>query len=1055
VISPAQLHDAALAALGGSDLTGLTFTGAGFDACLGQAWAIEEGWARWELTGYRRVINYDSGSSRHTAQRRAGLDPQKIGGCGAQPNARPAAQNGFIDTSSIWNDQLVIWLTPHGFLRLVAANSTVIERDGDLWRATLHPTRNGVTYTMIGRFDENHQLRSITTWVDDSVFGDMEVLAEFGDYRDFGALWFPATLSVKEGGSPTFYLAVESAVPSTQAVQNDLPRRNGAAPAAVAPLFSEIGPGVFVFYGGYQSVAVTFDDYAVVIDGLQSDARVHELLALVKQAIPGKPIRYVVSTHSHFDHASGLRQFAAEGATILTHQMNVAFFQRVLSRPRTLRGAAATEPAVVAVKVQGVTDRFEISDSAGQVLRLYALPPNAHAADMLIAYLPGTGTLVEADLLQPWINPAFAGDGGGPHPFLVQLATDLDRLGIEYEQFVPIHAPPNPPTMDRQALYLTGAELFERACAACHGGNGRGGQIAPSLLPRVASEEDVGLLAFLRTGNPERGMPPAALADTELPQLIAHLRFLVATADEVETAVVSAERRPRNRVVENFRPLDEKNLLDPDPADWLGFSRQPDAQNFSPLNQITTSNVRALGLAWARGLPNALRDAIPLVHNGVMYLATSESNVMALDATTGDLIWEYRRVDADTSIGEPGRAKTLLLLDDLLYFMAPDSTLVALEAASGEARSGTLDPDNEKLKPYYPYLAGDTTNQNLNQEHRLTTAGNLTFEGGSEGDGERYYRAKDTGSGARLWQTTLSGPILGGNITYAAQGRQYVTVSVGVSTGEAALYVFALPVAQAAFAPVAAPKTAGVSIGHAHFVVPDTARQAAIWQSLGAEPVAVEEIAVGEMAVGEIEILQLPGISLWFSPGEARLASPQTSANHLGFSVRDYAEYKAKLQENGATFFYDSADNGQILADLPGGIRVEILVDKNQSQAIVFHHLHVAAHDTVALRDWYMRVFGAEAGERRGLPSALLPQGRIDMLGINGSAPQPSHDGAFDHIGFEVADLAAFAQTLEEQGLRVDVEPSRGNALGLTRVFLTDPAGTSIEVSTGLSNVEH
>jgi glyoxylase-like metal-dependent hydrolase (beta-lactamase superfamily II) len=447
----AQLHDAAVQALGG-DLAGLAFTGAGYDACLGQAWSVEEGWARWELSDYRRVIDYEGGSARHTTQRRAGLDPQKIGGCGAQPDARPAAQQGFIDASSAWIDQLAIWLTPHGFLHLVAANPTEVEKDGNLWRATLHLMRNGVTYTLIGRFDADYELRSITTWVDDSVFGDMEVLAEFGDYRAFGDREFPATFTIKQGGSPTFHLQVSGVEPSTEAVRNEAPRRAGGAAPAATPAFSEIGPGVFAFSGGYQSVAVEFADYAVVVDGLQSDARVRELIALVNEAIPNKPIRYVVSTHSHFDHASGLRQFAAEGATILTHRMNVPFFERALSTPRTLRGSDATEPNTVPVRVQGVDERLELIDGAGQVLRLYALPPNAHAADMLIAYLPGTGTLVEADLLQPWINPVFAGEGGGPHPFLVQLGADLERLGIEYERFVPIHAPPDPPTMDGSAL---------------------------------------------------------------------------------------------------------------------------------------------------------------------------------------------------------------------------------------------------------------------------------------------------------------------------------------------------------------------------------------------------------------------------------------------------------------------------------------------------------------------------------------------------------------------------------------------------------------------------
>jgi glyoxylase-like metal-dependent hydrolase (beta-lactamase superfamily II) len=281
----------------------------------------------------------------------------------------------------------------------------------------------------------------------------MEVLAEFGAYRDFGALSFPGSLTILQGGSPTLHLDFASVEPSSETVSNDAARRGGAAAPPPDPAFTEIGPGVFAFYGAYQSVAVAFDDYVAVIDGLQNDARAQELITLVKQAIPGKPIRYVVSTHSHFDHASGLRQFAAEGATILTHSANVAFFERALATPRTLSVAPVVNPnPAPAIVVQGVDERFTLSDAAGQTLELYALAPNVHAADFLIAYLPKAGVIVEADILQPWINPVFAGDGGGPHSSLVYLASELRRLGLNYESFVPIHTPPNPPQMTRGDL---------------------------------------------------------------------------------------------------------------------------------------------------------------------------------------------------------------------------------------------------------------------------------------------------------------------------------------------------------------------------------------------------------------------------------------------------------------------------------------------------------------------------------------------------------------------------------------------------------------------------
>src|SRR5690606_9103504 len=115
-----------------------------------------------------------------------------------------------------------------------------------------------------------------------------------------------------------------------------------------------------------------------------------------------------------------------------------------------------------------------------------------------------------------------------------------------------------------------------------------------------------------------------------------------------------------------------------------------------------------------------------------------------------------------------------------------------------------------------------------------------------------------------------------------------------------------------------------------------------------------------------------------------------TSANHIAFSIRDYAAYKAKMDAAGATYVLDDAERGQMLADLPDGMRLEFMVDANQAEAIRFHHTHLAAVDQAALRDWYVAVFGAEVGERNGMPSAVVPGGRVDVLAVNGEAPGPT-----------------------------------------------------------------
>src|SRR5215472_14580840 len=95
--------------------------------------------------------------------------------------------------------------------------------------------------------------------------------------------------------------------------------------------------------------------------------------------------------------------------------------------------------------------------------------------------------------------------------------------------------------------------------------------------------------------------------------------------------------------VNSFKPITQQMLENPSPNDWLMFSRTYDAQRFSPLDQINRQNVTQLRLAWERGMGPGQTETIPLVYNGVMYVINPGAVVQALDATNGDLIWEYKR----------------------------------------------------------------------------------------------------------------------------------------------------------------------------------------------------------------------------------------------------------------------------------------------------------------------------------------------------------------------------------------------------------------------------
>jgi alcohol dehydrogenase (cytochrome c) len=236
-----------------------------------------------------------------------------------------------------------------------------------------------------------------------------------------------------------------------------------------------------------------------------------------------------------------------------------------------------------------------------------------------------------------------------------------------------------------------GLQLFNTHCAACHGANGQGGQMGPSVLPRLANTDNAALVTFLKAGSPAKGMPPAPIPEAQMPALVGFLRFLARTGGGTGGNSANAGKiDPENRYastphITRFTPVTDAMLLDPSPNDWLWFSRTPDAQRFSPLDQINRGNIKQLSLAWSRGLPEGVTETIPTVYDGVMYVALPGGHVAALDATTGDTIWRYNR-QYRAGAGGSSRSKTLAIYLDMIFFTAPDETIVALDAKTGVLR---------------------------------------------------------------------------------------------------------------------------------------------------------------------------------------------------------------------------------------------------------------------------------------------------------------------------------------------------------------------------------
>ena len=127
---------------------------------------------------------------------------------------------------------------------------------------------------------------------------------------------------------------------------------------------------------------------------------------------------------------------------------------------------------------------------------------------------------------------------------------------------------------------------------------------------------------------------------------------------------------------EGFQPVTSDMLANPPPGDWLMINRTYDEQRFSPLDQINKSNAGQLQMAWSRGLPTGTNETTPIVHQGVMYTVNPGGGVIAINATNGDLIWEYEREypkEMADFVGGPERARSkgLAIYEDMIYFLAP------------------------------------------------------------------------------------------------------------------------------------------------------------------------------------------------------------------------------------------------------------------------------------------------------------------------------------------------------------------------------------------------
>jgi len=251
----------------------------------------------------------------------------------------------------------------------------------------------------------------------------------------------------------------------------------------------------------------------------------------------------------------------------------------------------------------------------------------------------------------------------------------------------------------------SGRQVFASRCAACHGTEGGGGELGPSIVARIPLRSDAELDAVVREGLPGYGMPAFGnVSATERSDLVAFLRTLRPRAGgPANTTVKMADGRSLSGVVLN-QSDGEMQILGDDralhllrettdgryrrvtsQAGWTTYHGQPNGNRYSTLTQITAATVAHLVPRWVFTLPNAAQlQVTPIVADGVMYV-TAANDLYALDAGSGRQIWNYRRPRTRGLAGVAARGanRGVAVGGDRLFMTTDHAHLIALNRASG------------------------------------------------------------------------------------------------------------------------------------------------------------------------------------------------------------------------------------------------------------------------------------------------------------------------------------------------------------------------------------
>ena len=441
----AQTLQEAADAAGVSKIKSVEFSGTGRWYQFGQAPNPESAWPPFEVKSYTGDINYETASARVQSTRFQVVEPGRF-----RPAPVEQRNDQFVSGNTAWNESTSgnaaaeqpaaveervaeIWSTPHGFLKAALANN-----------GTSKPLNDGIEvsfsvggkYRYVGTVNAKNQVTEISTWIDNPVLGNTLVETKFIDYKDFGGIQFPSQIVRNQGVHPVLDINVATAK-ANQNIEIKVPQDLAKAPA-VNVASEKISEGVFYLTGGtHHSLAIDQTDHITIVEAPLNEERSLAVIAKAKELIPNKPIKYLINTHAHFDHAGGLRTFVDEGASIVTLKANKPYYEKVWATAHSIH-PDRLEASKKAPNFVALTDKCVLADEKHPI-EIHSIANNGHNDAFVLAYLPNDKVLIEADAYTP-----LAANAPVPtslNPYAANLYENVQKLNLNVEKIAALHGP--------------------------------------------------------------------------------------------------------------------------------------------------------------------------------------------------------------------------------------------------------------------------------------------------------------------------------------------------------------------------------------------------------------------------------------------------------------------------------------------------------------------------------------------------------------------------------------------------------------------------------------